>query len=57
MGCYVAHLTPGGKSRRLDSATNSQATRAATKPKPNLPEATNSQGQSWKKKEQGATLS
>ena len=57
MGCYVAHLTPGGKSRRLDSATNSQATRAATKPKPNLPEATNSQGQSWKKKEQGAKLS
>ena len=27
MGCYVAHLTPGGgKSRRLAFATNSQAT-------------------------------
>ena len=54
MGCYVAPLPPGGKSRRLDFATNSQATsRAATKPKPNLPKATNSQGQSWKNWELG----
>ena len=58
MGCYVAHLTPGGKSRRLDFATNSQATsRAATKRKPNLPKATNSQGQSWKNWELGAKVS